>query len=141
MLTVGGGYGSQRMLEVMDWSGLDAVEPKVVVGYSDVTGLLEALASRLGWSSVMGPMVSSGEFRESYSFASLWRCLSSPERYDRLEFRGARTLAGGVASGVTAGGNLSLLTGSVGTTTSWMPPGPSSWSRTTTRTRPASTSC
>ena len=72
VMTVGGGYGSQRMLEVMDWSGLDAVEPKVVVGYSDVTALLEALASRLGWSSVMGPMVSAGEFRESYSFASLW---------------------------------------------------------------------
>jgi muramoyltetrapeptide carboxypeptidase len=123
VMTVGGGYGSQRMLEVMDWSGLDAVEPKVVVGYSDVTALLEALASRLGWASVMGPMVSEGEFRESYSFSSLWRCLASPERYDSLEFRDARTLTSGVAEGVTAGGNLSLLTGSVGTTTTWTPPG------------------
>jgi muramoyltetrapeptide carboxypeptidase len=123
VLTVGGGYGSQRMLEVMDWTGLDEVEPKVVVGYSDVTGLLEAMASRLGWSSVMGPMVSEGEFRESYSFASLWRCLASPERYDCLEFRDAQTLVGGVAEGLTAGGNLSLLTGSVGTTSAWTPPG------------------
>jgi muramoyltetrapeptide carboxypeptidase len=123
VLTVGGGYGSQRMLEVMDWNGLDAVEPKVVVGYSDVTGLLEALASRLGWSSVMGPMVSEGEFRESYSFSSLWRCLAAPERYDCLLFEGARTLVGGVAEGVTTGGNLSLLTGSVGTSTAWTPPG------------------
>jgi muramoyltetrapeptide carboxypeptidase len=123
VMTVGGGYGSQRMLEVMDWSGLDAVEPKVVVGYSDVTGLLEALASRLGWSSVMGPMVSEGEFRESYSFSSLWRCLASPERYDCLELRDARTLMGGAADGVTAGGNLSLVAGSVGTPTAWTPPG------------------
>jgi muramoyltetrapeptide carboxypeptidase len=123
VMTVGGGYGSQRMLEVMDWTGLDAVSPKVVVGYSDVTGLLEALASRLGWSSVMGPMVSEGEFRESYSFSSLWRCLASPERYDCLEFPGARTLVAGGAEGVTAGGNLSLLTGSVGTSTAWTPPG------------------
>jgi muramoyltetrapeptide carboxypeptidase len=123
VLTVGGGYGSQRMLEVMDWTGLDAVEPKVVVGYSDVTGLLEAMASRLGWSSVMGPMVSEGEFRESYSFSSLWRCLASPERYDCLELRDAQTLVGGVAEGVTTGGNLSLLTGSVGTTSAWTPPG------------------
>ena len=123
VLTVGGGYGSQRMLEVMDWSGFDEVEPKVVVGYSDVTALLEALASRLGWRSVMGPMVSEGEFAESYSFSSLWRCLAHPERFDRLEFAGARTVAGGVVEGVTAGGNLSLLTGSVGTTTSWTPPG------------------
>ena len=123
VLTVGGGYGSQRMLEVMDWTGLDAVEPKVLVGYSDVTALLEALASRLGWASVMGPMVSEGEFRESYSFSSLWRCLASPERYDRLEFPDASTLTGGVAEGVTAGGNLSLLAGSIGTSTTWTPPG------------------
>ncbi len=111
MLTVGGGYGSQRMLEVMDWSGLDAVEPKVVVGYSDVTGLLEALASRLGWSSVMGPMVSEGEFRESYSFSSLWSVPRPPERYGPLAFPNARTVTGGVGGGLTAGGNLSLLTG------------------------------
>jgi hypothetical protein len=111
VMTVGGGYGSQRMLEVLDWSGLDAVSPKVVVGYSDVTGLLEALASRLGWSSVMGPMVSEGEFRESYSFSSLWSCLASPERYGPLAFPDAATL------------------------------GRSSCSRTRTRTPPASTRC
>ena len=122
VLTVCGGYGSQRMLETLDWSGLDAVSPKVVVGYSDVTGLLEALAVRLGWSSVMGPMVAEGEFRESYSFSSLWSCLASPERYGALCFSGARTLVGGTADGITAGGNLSLLTGSVGTSTSWTPP-------------------
>lgn len=122
VMTVCGGYGSQRMLEVLDWSGLDAVSPKVVVGYSDVTGLLEALASRLGWSSVMGPMVAEGEFRESYSFSSLWSCLTSPESYGPLAFPDGKTLVGGTAEGLTAGGNLSLLTGSVGTTTAWTPP-------------------
>jgi len=100
VLTVGGGYGSQRMLEVMDWTGLDAVEPKVVVGYSDVTGLLEALASRLGWASVMGPMVSEGEFRESYSFSSLWACLSAPDTYGPLRFPDAKSLVGGLAEEV-----------------------------------------
>jgi len=122
VITVCGGYGSQRMLEVLDWTGLDAVAPKVVVGYSDVTGLLEALASRLGWTSVMGPMVAEGEFRESYSFSSLWSCLASPERYGPLVFRDAKTLVGGAVEGITAGGNLSLLTGSVGTSTTWTPP-------------------
>jgi len=123
VMTVGGGYGSQRMLEVLDWSGLDAVVPKVIVGYSDVTGLLEAVASRLGWASVMGPMVAEGEFRESYSFSSLWACLSSPDSYGPLCFADAKTLVGGTTEGVTAGGNLSLLRGSVGTSTAWTPPG------------------
>jgi muramoyltetrapeptide carboxypeptidase len=111
------------MLERVDWTGLDAVPPKVVVGYSDVTGLLEALASRLGWSSVMGPMVAEGEFRESYSFSSLWACLSAPERYGPLAFPGARTLRGGAADGLTVGGNLSLVAGSLGTDSTWAPPG------------------
>jgi muramoyltetrapeptide carboxypeptidase len=122
VLTVGGGYGSQRMLEVLDWPGLEAASPKVVVGYSDVTGLLEALASRLGWASVMGPMVSEGEFRESYSFSCLWTCLTSPERFGPLAFPEGKTLVGGTAEGLTTGGNLSLLTGSVGTSTTWTPP-------------------
>jgi muramoyltetrapeptide carboxypeptidase len=122
VMTVCGGYGSQRMLEAMDWSGLDDVAPKVVVGYSDVTALLEAVASRLGWTSVMGPMVAEGEFREAYSFSSLWSCLASPETYGPLSFPAGRTLVGGSVEGLTAGGNLSLLTGSVGTSTTWTPP-------------------
>ncbi|HEX4470620.1 MAG TPA: LD-carboxypeptidase [Nocardioides sp.] len=122
VMTVCGGYGSQRMLEAMDWSGLDEVAPKVVVGYSDVTALLEAVASRLGWTSVMGPMVAEGEFREAYSFSSLWSCLASPETYGPLSFPAGRTLVGGSVEGLTAGGNLSLLTGSVGTSTTWTPP-------------------
>jgi muramoyltetrapeptide carboxypeptidase len=85
--------------------------------------LLEALASRLGWTSVMGPMVASGEFRESYSFSSLWSCLTTPERFGPLSFAQGRTLVGGTAEGLTTGGNLSLLTGSVGTSTTWTPPG------------------
>lgn len=123
ILTVCGGYGSQRMLEAFDWSGLSDLTPKPVVGYSDVTGLLEALAAKLGWSSVMGPMVAESEFAESYCFASLMGCLTSPAAYGPLDLVGAGTLVGGVAEGITCGGNLSLLTGSVGTETSWVPPG------------------
>lgn len=122
ILSVGGGYGSQRMLEVFDWSGLDAAQPKVVAGYSDVTALLEAVASRLGWSSVMGPMVASSELREAYSFSSYWTCLTDPERYGPLKFARGRTLVGGTAEGLTTGGNLSLIAGSLGTSTSWTPP-------------------
>lgn len=118
-----GGYGSQRALEWMDWTGLDRVEPKVVVGYSDVTALLEALAALLGWASVMGPMVAEHEFAESYSFTSLMRCLTAPEQVDSLRFKDATTVVGGTAEGITCGGNLSLLAGSVGTPTSWAPAG------------------
>ena len=118
---VGGGYGSQRTLEALDWSGLDVVTPKLVVGYSDVTGLLEALASRLGWSSIMGPMVSEQEFAESYSFTSLLRLATGPQTDLVVLFPAAGTVTPGRARGITCGGNLSLLAGSVGTDTAWIP--------------------
>ena len=51
-----GGYGSQRTLELMEWDRIDAGAPKVVVGYSDVTALLEAVATKLGWVSLFGPV-------------------------------------------------------------------------------------
>lgn len=121
VITVGGGYGSQRTLAALDWTGLDAVPPKLVVGYSDVTALLEALASRLDWASVMGPMVAEGEFAESYSFNSLLRLLTQDCTGLTLTFPGASTVHPGRAAGVTCGGNLSLVAGSVGTDTAWIP--------------------
>ncbi|MGH3471660.1 MAG: S66 peptidase family protein [Nocardioidaceae bacterium] len=118
VLFAGGGYGAQRTLEQMDWSGLDRIEPKVLAGYSDVTAILEAVAVKLGWTSVMGPMVAEGEFAESYSFASLLRCLTSPETMRSLRFDDAITVTPGSVQGMTVGGNLSLVAGSVGTDTS-----------------------
>jgi muramoyltetrapeptide carboxypeptidase len=111
-----GGYGAQRTLEALDWSGLERVQPKVLAGYSDVTAVLEAVAVRLGWSSLFSPMVC-GE--DLYSFSSLMRCLLHPERVEQLDYREAKTVIGGTARGVTMGGNLSLLVSSVATDTGW----------------------
>jgi muramoyltetrapeptide carboxypeptidase len=111
-----GGSGAQRTLAALDWSGLDRVEPKVLAGYSDVTAVLEAVAVRLGWSSLFGQMVC-GE--DLYAFSSLMRCLMHPERVERFDYREARTIVPGTARGVTMGGNLSLLVSSIGTDTSW----------------------
>lgn len=121
IILVGGGYGSQRTLEVFDWAGLETISPKFVVGYSDVTALLEALAGRLGWASVMGPMVAEGEFAESYSFNSLLRLVTGRSADVVMRFPDAAAVTPGSATGITCGGNLSLLAGSVGTDTAWIP--------------------
>ena len=51
----------------MDWTGLARMAPKVLAGYSDVTAVLEAVAARLGWASVFGPMVAIREGASRYS--------------------------------------------------------------------------
>ena len=47
-----GGYGTQRMLDLLDWRRLAEAAPKLLVGFSDVTALHQALASRLGLVTV-----------------------------------------------------------------------------------------
>ncbi|MEU4700803.1 S66 peptidase family protein [Nonomuraea dietziae] len=116
-----GGYGMQRTLEFVDWSVIDPARPKVVVGYSDVTALLEAVAVKLGWVSLFGPMVACGGFYQGpgeYDFDQLMRLLFTPAEVRELTFPGFRTVVPGVAEGVTLGGTVTLLAASLGTDTS-----------------------
>lgn len=111
-----GGSGAQRTLACLDWAALEGVAPKVLAGYSDVTAILEAVACRLGWASLHSTMVC---YFDTYEFASLLRALMHPDQATSLRFPAARTVVPGVARGVTCGGNLTVLTASLGTDTSW----------------------
>jgi muramoyltetrapeptide carboxypeptidase len=113
-----GGYGAQRTLAALDWDGLDGLPPKVLAGYSDVTAILEAAAARLGWASLHSPMVTSSGLAVEYTLESMIRALMSPECAMSLCYPGAVTLAGGTARGITLGGNLTVLTSSLATSTS-----------------------
>jgi muramoyltetrapeptide carboxypeptidase len=110
-----GGYGAQRTLEAMDWNGLAGIPAKVIAGYSDITAVLEAVAVRLGWASVFGPMVAIREGAAHYSFGSLLRTLMRPEQATVIRYPQAVTVVPGAARGVTTGGTLSLLVSSLGT--------------------------
>jgi len=114
-----GGSGAQRTLEAMDWEGLAGLPPKVLAGYSDVTAVLEAVASKLGWASLLSPMVGSSGAAIHYSFGSMLRALMHPERATDIRYPMASRVVGGTAHGVTLGGNLTLLASSLGTDTSW----------------------
>ncbi|MFF3561660.1 LD-carboxypeptidase [Streptomyces sp. NPDC002574] len=114
-----GGYGAQRTLELVDWEKIGTPSPRVLVGYSDVTSLLEAVAVKLGWASLFGPMVAGRDFHQGqYGFDTLARLLTDPEPVRELVFPGARTLVPGVAEGMTLGGTASMLTSSLGSDTS-----------------------
>lgn len=111
-----GGYGAQRVVDLLDWTAMASAGPKVLVGYSDVTTLHETLAVRLGLASLYGPMAAAQVFSTDPGTAEhLRRTLFEPERVQRLGSDGAEPLVGGRASGVTAGGCLSLLASDRGT--------------------------
>jgi len=113
-----GGYGAQRVLELIDWEAI-AGPPKVLAGFSDVTAILEAVAGRLGWASVHGPMMSLNGESSHYTFGSLIQMLTAPERATAITFPGITAVNEGTARGVTCGGNLTMLAASLGTPTSW----------------------
>ncbi|WP_307789012.1 S66 peptidase family protein [Glycomyces salinus] len=111
-----GGYGAQRMLDLVDWNRLAGGEPKVVVGFSDATALQEAVALRLGVASLHGPMPALAHFLDHpESQEHLRLTLFEPESVQKLAPSGARTMVPGRAEGVTFGGTLSLLASGVGT--------------------------
>jgi muramoyltetrapeptide carboxypeptidase len=119
LLFAKGGYGAQRTLEAANWDALAGLPPKVLVGYSDVTAVLEAVAARLGWASLFGPVISVHEPAAHYSLGSLLRTLMRPAEATEIRYPDAVTITGGRARGVTMGGTLTLLASSLGTATSW----------------------
>jgi muramoyltetrapeptide carboxypeptidase len=117
-----GGYGMQRTLERMDWSRIDPSAPKLVVGYSDVTALLEALAVKLGWVSLFGPMVACGGFwqgPETYDIKTMINLAFAPSTVTQLVFPEFRTIVPGTAEGLTLGGTATLIASNFGTDTSY----------------------
>ncbi|MEU8618468.1 LD-carboxypeptidase [Streptomyces sp. NPDC048623] len=116
VLCARGGYGAQRMLELLDWDALRAAGPKVLVGYSDVTALHEAFAVRLGLATLHGPMVAAAAFvKDARTQESLRATLFEPESVRTLGLDGAAALVPGRAHGVTLGGCASLLASDLGT--------------------------
>ncbi|MET9517552.1 LD-carboxypeptidase [Streptomyces sp. NPDC002994] len=111
-----GGYGVQRMVDLLDWAAMRAAGPKVFVGYSDITALHEAFAVRLGLSTLHGPMVATTSFlKDARTQDSLRATLFAPESVMTLGLETARVMVPGRARGVTLGGCVSLLAAGVGT--------------------------
>lgn len=116
-----GGYGAARMLDLIDWDRCRAARPKVLLGYSDVTCVHEAVAARLGLASLHAPMLGSSRVRESpATVAHVRSVVFEPDSDDAMDLVGpAQTTAvvGGRAAGWVTGGNLSLLASTIGSRT------------------------
>ncbi|SDC08465.1 S66 peptidase family protein [Actinokineospora iranica] len=108
-----GGYGSQRVLDLLDWDAMAAAGPKVFAGSSDVTALHEALGATLGVATLFAPMIAGALF-DADAQRHLRDTLFAPESVQRLIGPATATACHGVARGVTVGGNLTLLAACVG---------------------------
>jgi muramoyltetrapeptide carboxypeptidase len=113
VLCARGGYGAQRMIDLVDWARLRATRAKLFVGSSDATALHQALARQIGGVSLFGPMVATPSFYSETTTAEMLR---------RALFIGVDTvcapspvaLRSGIADGFLDGGNLTMLAASLG---------------------------
>lgn len=113
-----GGYGTPRILDLIDYD-LVKNNPKVFIGYSDITALHIAFNQLSTLVTFHGPMVSSdliGEFSQ-FSKESLYNSILEgkfqPIIKDPLDE--ITIINGGKAEGAIIGGNLSLITSTIGT--------------------------
>jgi muramoyltetrapeptide carboxypeptidase len=120
---VRGGWGSARLLPLLDWASL-ARSPKILLGYSDITALLLSLHAKTGLVTFHGPVGVSpwnpfnvGWFKrvllegEAVTFSNLKEV--GEDALTQIENR-IQTITPGTARGRLLGGNLTVLTAIIG---------------------------
>lgn len=117
-----GGYGAMRLLDGIDFTALAAAayrpdgRPKLLTGSSDITALHQAWAHHLQLPTLFCPMVGNEVFRSSARIRDdLHRWLFTPWAGQQVSLGAhAQALVAGEHSGITYGGNLSLLAAGIG---------------------------
>lgn len=116
---VGGGYGSPRIAEALDYDLIRA-NPKIFWGFSDITFLLNAIYQRTGLITFHGPMVGSDfgrpdEELHPLTLGTIGQLLEPMAFVHDESIAQLYTITEGQASGELVGGNLSLIVNSLGT--------------------------
>ena len=125
ILCARGGYGCTRIMDILDYEMIKQ-HPKVLVGFSDITALLNGIYNRTGLVTFHGPVGSTID--DAYSITELKSILMHPrgnytiknakikdtELLTNPEFD-RYTITSGVAEGILVGGSLTLINALIGT--------------------------
>lgn len=116
-----GGYGCARILPMLDYDVIRS-NPKVLIGYSDITALLYGIYQKSGLITFHGP-VGTSTFNE-YSVNNFNKVLISPKSNSKFynsnsgedeNIYGVTTIVEGKSKGRFVGGNLSIMVSLIGT--------------------------
>ena len=112
-----GGYGANRVLDLLDYK-LIKINPKIFIGFSDITAYLTSITQKTGLVTFHGPMlVSFKEHLTKYNLANMLKVLSGDEKI-KMHYPNKlkpRILRSGIAKGKLWGGNMTLLINRFGT--------------------------
>jgi muramoyltetrapeptide carboxypeptidase len=113
LICVRGGYGSNYLLEKLDF-GMIAAHPKILLGCSDITSLLTAMHDRTGLIGFHGPMVAKDIADGTFDETSWKNALLGAASW-QVETSSVEVLRTGKAAGRLYGGCLSMMVASLGT--------------------------
>jgi muramoyltetrapeptide carboxypeptidase len=117
-----GGYGAAQLLDQIDYD-LIRRNPKIFLGYSDITALHLAIHKKTGLVTFHGPMIVSEftGYTQKYFNKALFEAapigvVTNPEGGNALRpSHMLRTIRPGTATGPLVGGNLTLISTTLGT--------------------------
>ena len=119
IICANGGYNVNQILPFLDYNIIKN-NPKMLIGYSDITALLNAITSKTNLITYYGPMLSGFTYQHQYTIEYFEKVLkneeltinSSKELYDNqsiLKNNGMIAINSGKTSGKVIGGNLCTL--------------------------------
>jgi len=108
-----GGYGSMRILRFLDFKIIQN-NPKIFVGFSDISVLLFILHARCSLVTFHGPVVTTLANTDEQTIAAMLKVMTADKIFDLKPEKGI-ALKPGVCSGVVVGGNLTTLCHLAGT--------------------------
>jgi len=119
IISLRGGYGSGRLISQLDFE-LIKTNPKIFVGYSDITSLQQAILAQTGLVTFAGPMGAVDFVNDISAFTTntFWRTITSTQSIgevllpDGVEIK---ALVPGSAEGRLIGGNMALFNALLGT--------------------------
>lgn len=114
-----GGYGCARLLDLIDFKIIKK-NPKIFIGYSDITALHIAINQKSKLITYHGPMISTELIKglDEYSADYYKKFIFGHEEVEELfnpKGDNLEVINSGIASGQLIGGNLSLICSSLGT--------------------------
>ena len=119
IVCVRGGYGATRLLDKINYRLIKA-NPKILIGYSDITALQLAFFQKAGLVTFAGPMLTTNFSNQIDPFTeeNFWRVVTSNKKIGRIKLPEDDKLIpirNGSKIGRILGGNLTIIGSLMGT--------------------------
>lgn len=109
-----GGYSSVKVLEYLDYD-LIKNNYKPIIGYSDITAVLNFIAKKCNVITFHGPMFITIKINDEKSFINLFEIIRNKNLFGYIYEKKFEVLNYGNAIGKLYGGNLSIICSLIGT--------------------------